>query len=69
MQVVIVEPKKKPMVKNIDDGLEAMQKIVGGTIQAIYPFEEPIGFTGSGLTISDFFAKTFLTGQRVLKKE
>lgn len=42
MQVVIVELKKKPTVQNIDDGLEAMQKIVGGTIQAIYPFEEPI---------------------------
>lgn len=42
MQVVIVEPKKKPIVQSIDDGLEAMQKIVGGTIQAIYPFEEPI---------------------------
>ena len=42
MQVVIVEPKKKPTVQNIDDGLEAMQKIVGGTIQAIYPVEEPI---------------------------
>ena len=42
MQVVIVEPQKKPMVQNIDDGLEAMQKIVGGTIQAIYPFEEAI---------------------------
>lgn len=42
MQVVIVEPKKKPTVQNIDDGLEAMQKIVGGTIQAIYPFEEQI---------------------------
>ena len=42
MQVVIVEPKKKPTVQNIDDGFEAMQKIVGGTIQAIYPFEEPI---------------------------
>ena len=42
MQVVIVEPKKKPTVQNIDDGLEAMQKIVGGTIQVIYPFEEPI---------------------------
>ena len=42
MQVVIVEPKKKPMVQNIDDGLEAMQQIVGGTIQAIYPFDEPI---------------------------
>ena len=45
MQVVIVEPKKKPTVQNIDDGLEAMQKIVGGTIQAIYPFEEPIALT------------------------
>ena len=42
MQVVIVEPKKKPTVQNINDGLEAMQKIVGGTIQAIYPFDEPI---------------------------
>ena len=42
MQIVIVEPQKKPMVQNIDDGLEAMQKIVGGTIQAIYPFAEPI---------------------------
>lgn len=42
MQVVIVEPKKKPMVQNIDDRLEAMQEIVGGTIQAIYPFAEPI---------------------------
>lgn len=42
MQVVIVEPKKKPTVQDINDGLEAMQKIVGGTIQAIYPFDEPI---------------------------
>ena len=42
MQIVIVEPQKKPTVQNIDDGLEAMQKIVGGTIQAIYPFEEAI---------------------------
>ena len=42
MQIVIVDPQKKPTVQNIDDGLEAMQQIVGGTIQAIYPFEEPI---------------------------
>ena len=41
MQVVVVEPKKKPMVRDIDVGLESMQKIVGGSIQAIYPFEEP----------------------------
>ena len=42
MQVVIAEPTQHTTVQNIDDGLEAMQKIVGGTIQAIYPFEEPI---------------------------
>ena len=42
MQVVVVEPKKKPVVQDIDTGLESMQKIVGGSIQAIYPFDEPV---------------------------
>ena len=42
MQVVIVEPKKKPFVQNIDDTLTSMQQIVGGTIQAVYPFEKPV---------------------------
>ena len=42
MQVVIVEPEKKPGVQNIDDTLTSMQQIVGGTIQAVYPFEEPV---------------------------
>ena len=42
MQVIVVEPKKKPMVQDIDAGLESMQKVVGGSIQAIYPFDEPV---------------------------
>lgn len=42
MQVVIVEPEKKPFVQNIDDTLTSMQQIVSGTIQAVYPFEEPV---------------------------
>ena len=42
MQVVVVEPKKKPVVQNIDPGLESMQKIVGGPIEAVYPFDEPV---------------------------
>ena len=42
MQVVIVEPGKKPVVQNIDNTLTSMQQIVGGTIQAVYPFEEPV---------------------------
>lgn len=42
MQVVIVEPEKKPFVQNIDNTLTSMQQIVGGTIQAVYLFEEPV---------------------------
>lgn len=42
MQVVIVAPEKKPRVQNIEDSLAPMQEIVGGTIQAVYPFDEPV---------------------------
>ena len=42
MQVVVVEPEKKPMVQDIDAGLESMQKTVGGSIEAVYPFDEPV---------------------------
>lgn len=42
MKVLLVEPGKRPNVKDIPGTLEAMQTIVGGTIQAIYPFEEPV---------------------------
>jgi len=40
MKVLIVEPLKEPYAKEIDGGLESMQKLVGGTIQAIYPFDD-----------------------------
>ena len=42
MQVVIVEPEKKPRVQSIEGSLASMQEIVGGTIQAVYPFDEPV---------------------------
>ena len=42
MQIVVVEPKKKPMVQDISPDLKSMQRIVGGSIQAICPFEEPV---------------------------
>lgn len=32
---------KEPYVKEIDGRLETMQNIVGGLIQAIYPFDNP----------------------------
>ena len=40
MKVLIVEPLTEPYVKDIDSSLESMQSVVGGLIQAIYPFED-----------------------------
>ena len=42
MRVIVVEPKKKPMVQDIGSDLESMQKIGGGSIQAVYPFDQPM---------------------------
>ena len=40
MRVLVVAPGTKPEEREIDESLESMQAIVGGTIQAIYPFED-----------------------------
>ena len=47
MRVVIVEPFKRPEIREIEDTLEAMQKVVGGTIQALYPFEDPMAIVAN----------------------
>ena len=41
MKILVIEPLKEPYVKEIDGNLESMQQIVGGLIQAIYPFDHP----------------------------
>ena len=40
--ILLIEPNHSPQLRNIADTLEAMQHIVGGNIQAVYPFEEPV---------------------------
>lgn len=42
MRVLVVEPGKRPVVREMQTGLEALQKAVGGLIEAVYPFEEPV---------------------------
>lgn len=36
MRILVVEPKRRPEVREIDGSLKAMQGIVGGLIQPIY---------------------------------
>ena len=42
LKILVVEPMQPPTVQEIDSNLEAMQRIVGGDIQAIYPFDDPV---------------------------
>lgn len=42
MRVLIVESGKAPRQSEIRRNLASMQKVVGGTIQVLYPFEEPV---------------------------
>ena len=42
MKILIVEPMKRPRRADIPHTLEEMQRVVGGDIQAIYPFEDRI---------------------------
>ena len=42
ISVLVVEPEKKPYEKEISSGLHSLQHEVGGYIQAVYPYEEPV---------------------------
>ena len=42
IRVVLLEPNRMAKVAEIEGSLEAMQCVVQGDIQAIYPFEEEV---------------------------
>ena len=42
MKILLIEPEKIPRPLEIEPSLKSMQKLVGGPIQAVYPFEEPV---------------------------
>ena len=42
MNVLLVMPGEPPRAVEIDGSLKSMQELVGGSIQTIYPFDEPV---------------------------
>ena len=42
MHILIVEPGKHPREAEIEHTLENLQNIVGGYIQALYPYDDPV---------------------------
>ena len=58
MNVLMVEPGKAPYEMQIGSDLQSMQALVGGYIQAVYPYEEPVALIANesgkldGLTLN-----------------
>lgn len=42
MKVLRISPRQYPEVVEIDGALESLQKEVGGPIQAVYPWDDPV---------------------------
>lgn len=42
IKILVVEPEKTPYVKKIEPSLASYQAEVGGYIQVIYPFDDPV---------------------------
>ena len=42
MKILLVEPNDEPRTVEIDGSLASMQSLVGGLIEAIYPFSDPV---------------------------
>lgn len=42
MKILIMEPMKAPYEAEVPNTLASLQKIVGGTIQAIYPYPDEV---------------------------
>ena len=42
MKILFVEPGKEAQPAEIEENLKAMQEIVGGLIEAAYPWEDPV---------------------------
>lgn len=42
MKILIIEPEHYPREAEIEGNLESMQQTVGGYIQAVYPFNDPV---------------------------
>ena len=42
IRVLLIEPLEKPRLIEIDHTLENLQELVGGDIQAVYPWDDPV---------------------------
>lgn len=42
MNVLIIEPEKAPREAEINNDLKSLQEVVGGYIEVVYPYDDPV---------------------------
>lgn len=42
MDVLVIEPEMIPRIESIGDDLKSLQQVVGGLIEATYPYDDPV---------------------------
>ncbi len=42
MKILVVEPQKTPYEKEINGDLKSLQNEVGGFVEAVYPYDDPV---------------------------
>lgn len=47
MRIIVVEPQMKPAIRHINGSLASMQDVVGGTIQAMYPYDDAVALVAN----------------------
>ncbi len=47
IRVLLVEPGEKPVLRTVPHTLENLQKLVGGDLQAVYPWEDNVALVCS----------------------
>lgn len=43
IRVIMLEPNRRAKIAMIDSSLKAMQTVVGGRIEVVYPFQDAVG--------------------------
>lgn len=65
IHILIVEPGKAPYEATVPHTLETMQKIVGGCIDATYPYQDPVALVCNDEGLIDGLAFNRRVGEHV----
>lgn len=66
MQILVVEPKKRPYLQNIEGSLESMQAVVGGLIEPVYDGDCAIVVNEEGKISNLPFNRALIEGKKII---